>query len=116
MLLLTSALAALYTWTALRFLVPFVIPERAAILILGGVCYGMLNLPWNQVRLTLAVAGALVLLVVVFASMGGEVPKPWSLRSLRAYAPRLPARRTMTGKGHVPGSAPSRVGNRIPRL
>ena len=111
--LLTSALAAFYIWTVLRFFAPVVVPDRLALILFAGIAYGTVWSPWSLPRTVLAVAGAAVLLIRVFALLGDDAPEPWDWR---AYRPRLPARRRMTGIGHVPGEAPSRVGRRIPKL
>jgi hypothetical protein len=111
--LLLSALAAFYLWTLLRFFAPVVIPDRLALILFAGISYGTVMSPWTLARTVLAVAGAAVLLIRAFALMGDDAPEPWDWR---AYRPRLPARRSMTGLGHVPGEAPSKVGRRMPRL
>src|SRR5581483_3367161 len=102
MQLLTSSLAAFYVWTVLRVVVPFVLPERLAILLLGAVAFGVLRVPLFP-REILAVAGAMTLLVVLFSSAGGELPTPWNWRNWRGHIPGRSSRGTMTGVRHVPG-------------
>jgi hypothetical protein len=113
MILLVGALAVFYIWTVLRFFLPVAVPDRLALLILAGLAYGTLEAPWALPRMALAVAGGTVLLIRVFAMMGVDAPEPWDWRTC---IPRFPRRRTMTGTGHVPGEAPTRVGRRLPPL
>lgn len=117
MALLLGALAAYFILTVLRFILPVAIPDRLALLLYGGVAYGILQIPGTTVLLALAVAGGATILMLV-TSVLGVSPEPWSWKD---HSLRLPVHtrshgRKVTGIGHVPGAVPPEVGRRIPRL
>lgn len=86
------ALAAFYGWTTLRYLLPFTIPDRLALLLYGASTWALAAYPLPRgVLLALAAAGALIL-VTVFAKL--DIPSHWDWRlPAELLRPRLPARR-----------------------
>lgn len=117
MALLLGALAAYYVLTVLRFILPVAIPDRLALLLYGGVAYGILQIPGTIVLLALAVAGAATVLMLV-TSVLGVSPEPWSWKDHSLHLPVhiRSHRRKVTGIGHVPGAVPPKVGRRIPKI
>lgn len=117
MALLLGALAAYFILNVLRFLLPVAIPDRLALLMYGGIAYGILQIPWPSVTLALAVAGGAAILMLATSVLGvNPEPLTWNL-----HVPHLPMRsrshkRKLTGIGHVPGAVTPKVGRRIPKL
>jgi hypothetical protein len=97
MVIVTDALAAFYVWTVLRYWVPFVIPDRAALLLFGVLAYDVVISPWALARNILAVAGLILAFITVAARAGLTVPDPPSWRVPLPPRPRIPRRRRQAG-------------------
>jgi hypothetical protein len=109
--ILIIALASFYLWTALRFLLPFAIPDRLALLLYGLSTYALAayQLPHGVLE-GMASAGGLIL-VTVLAKI--DTPKYWDWRaSLEMFRPRLPARR----KPRMHPQDKPGPGRRLPKL
>lgn len=109
--ILIIALAAFYLWTTARFLLPFAVPDRLALLLYGASTYGLsaFQLP-RDVLQGLAAAGGLVL-ITVLAKV--DTPPYWDWRAgAELLRPRTPVRRRPRRHPQdVPGP-----GRRVPKL
>lgn len=103
------ALAGFYCLVTVRFLMPFRVPDRLALLLYGASAYGLTYVP-RDVLEALSGAGGLVLLTVLSRI---EPPQGWDWRfAAELLRPRLPARRRpRLHPQEQPGP-----GRRIPRL
>lgn len=109
--ILVTALAAFWGWTALRFILPFAIPDRLALLLYGASTWGLtiFRLPHGLLD-GMASAGGLVF-ITVFTRI--DTPAYWDWRApLELLRPRLPAR----PRPRMHPQDKPRPGRRIPRI
>jgi len=84
--------------------------DQVALLLYGGIAYGLIQVTYPHVLMALAAAGIVTLLMLLLTLVGVRA-KPWSLPR-----PHLPGHYKLTGLGHRPGQRASKVGRRVPTI
>jgi hypothetical protein len=108
--LILAAAGGFLAWIFLRMILPFRISDRVMPLVMAGITFAVLGLPW---RLQTALAAGTGIILLHRLTLGLETPGPWRLPPM-AW-PIRPHRDTSepSGQGFRPGGG---RGRRIPEL
>jgi hypothetical protein len=117
MTLILLALASFMVWMTVQPLLPFIVPDRLAPFLVGGIATGLWYEPRHWMLIILAASGGVLLLHRAVAMTGIVMPSPWSIKDIpRPHLPHRDQVVVLGEKSFTPGKGPSKVGARIPKL